>query len=271
MKALLVYRAPQFSPNSVEKDRLIIESVGSCLQQQGVETQFVDEECFNESFSGDVVLTMGRLPRTHQLLMKVQEKGCRVINSPRAMNRFSRKWVELNMRLHGIPAPQMIDVRHPADSPEGYWLKRGDEAAQHPADVVFARTREDMDRALQDFYRRGIFNLVVTRHVVGDLVKFYAVGGTGFFRYFYPTDDGYSKFGDERRNGEARHYPFDAAFLQSEVERLAELLGIAVYGGDAIVRPDGTFAIIDFNDWPSFSRCRREASEAIASLVTKRP
>ena len=49
--------------------------------------------------------------------------------------------------------------------------------------------------------------------------------------------------------------------------RLAGLLGLEVYGGDCIVRQDGTFAIIDFNDWPSFSRCRNDAAKAIASLA----
>ena len=55
--------------------------------------------------------------------------------------------------------------------------------------------------------------------------------------------------------------------LQREVLRLAAALGVSVYGGDAIVRADGSFCLIDFNDWPSFSRCREEAADAIASLV----
>ena len=50
-------------------------------------------------------------------------------------------------------------------------------------------------------------------------------------------------------------------------ERLAAVIGLDVYGGDCIVRSDGTFAIIDFNDWPSFSRCREEAAKAIALRV----
>ena len=94
--------------------------------------------------------------------------------------------------------------------------------------------------------------------------------GSSFFRHFYPTDDGQTKFGDETaRNGEAHHYAFDVSALQSEVERLAQLVGIEVYGGDAIIDRDGRFYIIDFNDWPSFSRCRDEAAEAIANCPLK--
>ena len=110
-------------------------------------------------------------------------------------------------------------------------------------------------------------DFVVSAHVVGDLVKFYGVGEGRFFRYYYPTDDGASKFGDEYRNGTACHYPFDEEALRHEAERLAEAVGVSIYGGDAIVRADGSFCLIDFNDWPSFSRCREEAAEEIVKLI----
>ena len=52
-----------------------------------------------------------------------------------------------------------------------------------------------------------------------------------FFRTFYPSDDGQSKFGDERINGKARHYTFDTDVrvwhqrAASFKELIAELLG----------------------------------------------
>ena len=101
----------------------------------------------------------------------------------------------------------------------------------------------------------------------GDLVKVYGVRNTGFFRLFYPTDDGISKFGDERYNGMAQHYRFDKEGLQRKADLLAEAVGVDIYGGDCIVKADGTYCIIDFNDWPSFSRCREEAADAIVTLV----
>ena len=93
---------------------------------------------------------------------------------------------------------------------------------------------------------------------------------TGFFRFFYPGDDGQWKFGDERRNGRPCHYRFSAPGLRAMAERAASIAGTDVYGGDCIVRADGSVCIIDFNDWPSFSRCRDEAAEAIAGLVEAR-
>ena len=35
MKVLLIQRAPQFSPNSVEKDKAILDAVGARLSAQG--------------------------------------------------------------------------------------------------------------------------------------------------------------------------------------------------------------------------------------------
>ena len=164
------------------------------------------------------------------------------------------------MAQTGTPVP-------PKEGPDGYWLKRGDAAAQSKDDVQYAATKAELAEKIRHFESRGICDYVVSAHVVGDVVKFYGVSGTGFFRYYYPTDDGQSKFGDEARNGLAHHYPFSEAQLQYEVERLAVAVGVEVFGGDAIIRSDGTFCVIDFNDWPSFSRCRESAATAIAALI----
>ena len=57
------------------------------------------------------------------------------------------------------------------------------------------------------------------------------------------------------------------AFGASWVAALAAAVGLQIYGGDMIVTNDGSLYMIDFNDWPSFSRCREEAAEAIARLI----
>src|SRR3712207_8512125 len=66
-----------------------------------------------------------------------------------------------------------------------------------------------------------------------------------------------SKFGDEALNGAPRHYEFDKAQLEAAADLLSTLTDVAVYGGDAIIDAHGNFYIIDFNDWPSFSRDRK--------------
>ena len=163
------------------------------------------------------------------------------------------------MRIEGLPIPD-------SEGKEGYWLKRGDMSAQSKADIVYCKDRAALANQQASFVIRGVTNWIVQAHIPGDLVKFYGVRG-GFFRYYYPNDDGISKFGDEKLNGEAHHYDFDVDALQAIAERVSMLTGVEVYGGDAIVTASGTFYIIDFNDWPSFSRCRNEASEAIIHYI----
>lgn len=260
---LLIYRAPQFSPNAVEKDKAILETVGELLRQEGFSVEYVHEEQLHGTEQADVCLSMGRLPATLDWLKRLSAEGCVTINSGRGVEQTARRQLDRLMREQQIPAAPL-----PSDGDDGgYWLKRGDAAAQSKEDVVFAATRKEMETCLQQFRQRGISEVVVTQHVPGDVVKFYGVQGTGFFRYFYPTDDGDTKFGDESRNGRACHYAFHAETLHKDAERLSVLTDVKVYGGDCIVRPDGTYALIDFNDWPSFSRCRAEAAAAIVRLV----
>ena len=115
--------------------------------------------------------------------------------------------------------------------------------------------------------QRGITDIVTQAHVKGDVVKFYGVEGTGFIRYYYSGDDTETKFGDEERNGKPQYYPFSSSDLQTDAEKVACLLQTPIYGGDAIIQEDGSYVIIDFNDFPSFSKCRKEAAKAIFERV----
>jgi len=264
-RIILVYRAPVFSPNSVNKDKAILEAVGGLLGERGYDVEYIHEEDLMAEHDGDLFLTMGRLPETLAILAQKEKDGCIVLNTTKGVRlATSRLLIDRMMRENDIPTASLCDG---PCCERGYWLKRGDAAAQSLDDVQYAQTWDDVERKLVHFHNRGISDVLVCEHIEGDVVKFYGVQGTDFFRIFYPTDDGQMKFGDEVRNGEAHHYPFDAAQLQNDANRLSQLAELPVYGGDCIVRPDGSYAVIDFNDWPSFARCRDEAAGAIASLV----
>lgn len=256
MKVLAITRAERYSPHSVDKDRAILEAVTHRLKDKGCEVSIIDEDAVVGA-APDLILTMGRQPETLAWLKTVDAE---VINSPEGVENCTRSRLQTIMERIGTPMP-------PKEGADGYWLKRGDAAAQESGDVVFAPDREGLEAAVRRMRQRGITDYQVSAHVVGDLVKFYGVGKGRFFRYYYPTDDGETKFGDESKNGRAHHYPFQEERLRQEVERLAVAVGVSIYGGDAIIRADGSFCLIDFNDWPSFSRCREEAAEAIAALV----
>ena len=120
---------------------------------------------------------------------------------------------------------------------------------------------------LQEFFLRGIKRAVINRHQPGDLVKFYGVRGTSFFHWFYPFDNDHSKYGKEAINGPSHNLPFNVESLKADCAKAADILDVQVYGGDCIVAEDGTYKIIDFNDWPSFAPCRAEAAIVIARMV----
>jgi len=160
-----------------------------------------------------------------------------VINSPGGVaNCNSRRAIDRLMRDNGIPAAPEGGAVKTGDgisgNGSGFWLK-----SDFGHDVRFAATVEEMNHM-----RKDMKNPLVTEHVEGEVVKFYGVGND----FFYPS--GYSD-------------------LQQNVQQLATLTGAQIYGGDAVIRDDGTYAIIDFNDWPSFSRCREAATEAMAQLI----
>lgn len=253
---IAIRRDDRFSPNSVDRDKAILKSV---MDHLGGNIPMIDEARLTTNDEAKVYLSMGRLPQTTSLLKEKENAGALVLNSGYAVEACTRSWLDRLMRENGFPSA-------PLTGDNGYWIKRGDTAAQGKDDVVFCADEAELGNAKREFTRRGITDVVVSAHVLGDVIKFYGVSG-GFFRYYYTTDEHYSKFGDEARNGVAHHYAFDEIELRDTVMRLAAMLRTDIYGGDVIVDPSGNISIIDFNDWPSFSRCRDNAAEAIARYV----
>jgi phosphatidylglycerophosphate synthase len=109
----------------------------------------------------------------------------------------------------------------------------------------------------------------VQRHVPGDLVTFYGVAAprrngrpatpaAGWFRWFYP------------REHPSEGHPFDFEALKAIACRAAEALELDVWGGDAIVTPEGEILVIDVNAWPSFALFRDEAAGHIAARLAAR-
>lgn len=267
-----IRRAQRFSPNSVDRDAAICQAVADCLERQGCEVSLYAEESFIPSLAqgAAAVFSMARGVETVAVLEKLNAP---VVNPVAGLRNARRGDMTRLFASAGIPMPRSWMVRTEDALPDvdcPCWLKRADECAQASEDVVYASGRDELADAVRRFAERGLREAVVCEHLPGDLVKFYGVKGTGFFEYYYPTaGDGFSKFGLERHNGAARFYDFDSAALSATADRAASLLDLPVYGGDCIVGADGGVRLIDFNDWPSFSRCCGRAAEAIASVVIK--
>ena len=275
MKALGISRSIEFSPNSENKDSFILHAVGDVLQQKGMDVSYLTEnEFLSSSIEGmDLIFTMGRDARTVKCLEKFEKKGILVVNPAtgiRNSERFRLSELFLKERIP-IPRTKLLEsILEQADVtwPYPVWIKRGDGCAQVKDDVQLCGNAIEANAALAGFRRRGIERAVVSEHLKGDLVKFYGVLGTPFFSWNHP-DFSKSKFGLEEKNGPVQGYRFNVEKMKEVCDKAADILQIPVYGGDCIVAADGTFKIIDFNDWPSFSSCRDEAAHAIASYIIK--
>ena len=287
-KLVGVCRGNEYSPNCVDNDAAIMNAVKKQLEVLGAEVELLSEQEFcrmaveveaaggyprcNMSSYVDAFFSMARSKDALDVLGRIEEHGVAVVNSCLGVNRCVRRIMTEKFIKGGIACPKSriisrndkmaTDVNYPC------WLKRGDGCAQQKEDTCYVQTPEQAAELLADFWKRGVTSVVVNEHLEGDLIKFYGVGNTDFFYWFYPSQCGHrSKFGLEVINGDARGLHFDVATLKEEADKAAAMLGVPVYGGDCIVQEDGSVKLIDFNDWPSFAPCREEAAFYIAMCI----
>lgn len=269
-----IMRAGAFSPNHVGNDATILNSVAEQLRKRGCEVNIYSEEQFAAGQADeDVIINMCRERRSTDLLQQAEDAGRLVINSGYGIENCIRERQARILLGSGIAYPESIIV----DTDEAVakrlekmgmrrcWIKRGDFHAQHAEDVCYVRTPDEAQDVLQEYFLRGFKRAVISRHLTGRLVKFYGVRGTDFFVWFRPFDE------DKPHRCPAKGA--DAGLREFETRlrdlclRAADELNVTVFGGECIEGEDGSLTIIDFNDWPSFSACRAEASTNIAKAV----
>ena len=271
-----IMRAGAYSPNHIGNDAAIFNATAEQLRKRGCEVNVYSEEQFIAGkVSERIILNMCREQRSIQLLQRKEDEGCLVINSGYGIENCTRERMTRILLGSNIPYPESLIVNtneavKPALKESGFtacWIKRGDFHAMHKEDVSYCRHIEEAQEVLQEYFYRGIKRAVINKHLPGDLIKFYGVKGSPFFYWFYPFDEGHSKYGHEAINGKSTGFDFDIKQLKEICHNAADTLDVVVYGGDCIVASDGDIKIIDFNDWPSFAPCRNEAAPHIAKAV----
>lgn len=271
-----IQRASVFSPNHIGNDAAIFTGTADYLREQGYPvTVLTEQEMLALPENPQRVFTMLRNRSAIQRLQQWEQEGCLSVNSAFGIENGERERMTNLLIAGNIPYPESIIVdTHEQVLPlleqhtfSSCWLKRSDFHAIHREDVTYAHRPEDVQEMLAEYALRGIDRVVINRHLEGDLIKFYGVAGSSFFFWFYPFDNSHSKFGQEAINGPAKGIPFREEELRDICNRAAKTLKLIVYGGDCIVSPDGTIRIIDFNDWPSFAPCRKEAIPVIGDII----
>lgn len=271
-----IMRAGAYSPNHIGNDAAIFNAVAEQLRKRGCEVNvYSEEELAQGKVTENIIVNMCREQRSIALLQEMEDAGALVINSGYGIENCTRERMTRILIASGIPYPESLivntnEVIRERLHDEGYtqaWIKRGDFHAMHKEDVSYVRHPEEAQEVLQEYFLRGIKRAVINRHLVGDLIKFYGIQGSQYFFWFYPFDEGHSKYGHEAINGKSRGIPFDIENMKAICHHASEVLDVKIYGGDCIVSPEGDIRIIDFNDWPSFAPCRNEAAPHIAKCI----
>lgn len=266
MKFAGISRKTEFSPNHVMNDSLILQRTANELIKLGCSVRIYDESALaTDTIEEEFVFSMVQGPRGVETLKKIEKNKKFVINSAESVYNCYRFNMGRILTEAGIPFPFSILVNTNDDITEHlnkfdakFWLKRGDAHAVHKEDValVYNSTKEEPINVLHDFYNRGIEQAILQENLHGDTVKFYSVVGTDFFHYYHLAGD--------------LHTPFNENKLHELADASAKALGLHVYGGDAIIKPNSDIVIIDINDWPSFAPVRDKASYLIAQLLYKK-
>jgi glutathione synthase/RimK-type ligase-like ATP-grasp enzyme len=260
LTVLGVYRETEFSPGKVADDAAIIDAALAELKRGGASVSAVTFEQFVSGAPrvADVVLAMCQSHQALSRLALIEQSGTVVLNTALAIRNCYRDLLGAGLTRAGVPVPDgaLVSTAPPLDPKPlraldlnaGLYVKRGDLHALGPDDVTHVQGYDQLEASLAEFAKRGVGAAYLQQEVPGEVVKFYGVSGS---QYFAAMPD-HGVLGDAQ-----------TAALQRAAAVAAEALGLEVWGGDALFDGD-EFAIVDFNDWPSFSRVRDQAARAIA-------
>ena len=275
MKLLGIYRSEKFSPNMVSNDKAILDAVADELVKAGHEVVTMSEDDLStlsyDLSAYDLAFGMLRNTDTINKLMEKNDED-KFVNTLGGILDCNERVALLEIFMdEGINMPPCalythLGVKSNDEVTFPLWIKRGDGCAEVKEDTSFVTNDEEAAAIVANYQERGINSFVAQQHIEGDLIKFYGVEGTDFFNWDYASN-GHSKFGLEEINGKEHGYPFNPEDLKALADRASRAVETPVYGGDCVVDAEGKMYIIDFNDWPSFSRCREEASKAIAKRI----
>jgi hypothetical protein len=264
MRVVAIYRSATYSPGRHRSnDAAIMDATTACLADRGWSVERLGEGDVEAGIipRADLYLNMCQGPDASARLLDLEASGARMLNRPSSVLGCHRHRLVRALQASGLSFPATVilptaDAPLPAAQlPDGeLWVKRGDVHAQQAADVVHT-TREALPQALAVFGDRGVRQVAVQAHVPGPVLKFYGVGDGSFFHAF--REDGRPVDGDTVDINALRRLAFAAAHV----------VGLRVFGGDAVVASRTAPVLVDLNDWPSFAPVRDRAAAAIARLA----
>lgn len=276
-----IFREVEHSPGREADDAGILEATGRRLEETGISVAYRAPATITgeESSLPSLAFSMCERLEALEVLRRWESRGVCVVNSALSVANTHRERAIALLSERRIPMPEsrLLDCSRPLPGGKdedrifsACWIKQATGHKTREGDVVFAADASSVRDALDHLRSRGLPRAVAQRHVEGDLVKFYGVTqesaasardeavSASWFEWFYPKEK------------PAAGHPFDARALRDIACRAARALGLDVWGGDAIVTPDGSIFVIDVNAWPSFALYRDAAAGHIAAHLGAR-
>lgn len=253
----LIYRATEYSPNgNVPKDAAILECIGDAFKSNGLDVCYLHEEELSEHGESlqacSYIVSMARRWKNLLVLQQCERRGITVLNRPSAVQVTvqSRSTTLEMLQVVGLPVVPFWSYEPAEDAmfqcdPELQSLLPGWVKAMHPrgvshGDVLRVETPLQADGRILELVAEGYTDIIVTRHLQGELKKVYVVGD--------------------------QCWP-DTQYADLAI-KVGAVMGLEIYGVDLILTEEGPY-IIDVNDFPSFSSCRSDAANAIVHFINR--
>lgn len=270
MRYLGISRDEKFSPNRTEGDATVFHAVAAELEHTFNDVIILTERELVQQGIPDGIDGIFQMARSPDALGVLEKAAVPVTNSVSGVRNCVRARQTGLLKDSGlIPESLVCSTCGVPDVWKSYpcWIKRIDGHSVIKDDIQFLHNLVECSAAMLSFAERGMDSCVLQAHVRGWLVKFYGIRGEGLMDC-YAASMKDSKFGLERYNDIQDKSFVDMEKLTVMAERVSRILDVEVYGGDAVVSPDGDIILIDFNDWPSFRTCTIRAARKIAELIT---
>lgn len=252
-KAIGIYREIKLAgkPGS---DQKILDLVAEELRKKDFEVQTVFPDQFDNNVEVDLIFTMARGESINQILMS---KSVFTLNSPQSI-RFSfdrkgtyKKMIEMGANIPETNFYNINDLNFSIINKKSI-LKP---ANRHEFWFV-VENEEDFNKAIEEYKKEGIEEIVIQDFIEGDHVKYYVI-----------DEEVILPIGIENNFSEnIINQIKEQAILTGKVT------GLKIFGGDFIVTQDNAFCV-DANDWPSFGSIegttQEESAIKIANFIIK--
>ncbi|TMQ59363.1 MAG: hypothetical protein E6K76_04655 [Candidatus Eisenbacteria bacterium] len=268
-----LYRRPSYSPLQHRiNDTAVLDETVSHLAAKGWDVVTTNEAEVEQGRipGGRLYLNMCQGPLASEYLLPLENDGALIVNKASSVlhchrHRMARLLQESRVAFPETLIIQSSDPAHERDRRLDFcgrhprvWVKRGDVHAERPEDVVSVASGS-VSGIMASFAARGVPWVAIQEHVPGPVIKFYGIRDGSYFRW-YPAERRAGPFEGLVGSGTLRGLAFEAAAV----------LGLDVFGGDAVLPSPDRPVLIDMNDWPSFAALRSEAAPAIATYVDHR-